>query len=1075
MMDQATVRIEAKRLATLRAFGVLDTPAEPAFDRLTDLASDIFKTPIALVSLVDADRQWFKSKLGLEACSTDRDKAFCAHAIEMGPNAVMVVEDATRDARFANNPLVTGAPDIRFYAGATLTTRDGYNLGTLCVIDTKPRRKPTVAKLNRLKMLAQIAVDALELGRVNRLIQEKQRLLDLAEQMSGVGHWRLDLATNIPEWSDGVYAIHGVSRDEFDPSLHDALSFYPPEDQAKVAQHIADAIATKGGFEFQVRLNRADGAVRDVVSHAVCELDHRGEVVALFGLFRDVTDQERILRVIQSSEQRHRLLTENVGDVITRCDFKGAGSYISPAVEQLLGFTPLEAVGHDAPFFLHPDDLVPTMAAFEAMSRGCVEKTIQHRSRHKDGHYVWVESHLRLVTDDQGLPQEIVAVSRDISDRKALEQDMVAAGDLARTQAQRALLAETIAGVGYWRIDLLNGGLTLSPKMYEIYGLDPAEPPTMGRMMRMIHPDDQAWVTARIEQRLLTGEADYNVVNRIVRLDGQTRYLSGSSIIERNADGQMITLVGTVMDITERREAEMALVESEARYRLLAENATDMISEFALDGTISFVTPASRAALGYEPEELVGRTILEFVHPDDQPGLVARYLDFVTGPQVADSPTFQYRVRRKDGAWIWLEGRPRVIRDPETGAAVSMQDVVRDITARKSAEAELRQARAEAEAAAAVKSEFLANMSHELRTPLTAVLGFTRLIEIQPELSETTRQYTHRASNAGKALLATVNDILDFSKLEAGQVEIKPVATAPAQVAIDALDLFSLQAAEKGLRLEVSGLEALPARVVLDPERLRQVLLNFLGNAVKFTEEGVVTLSAAYDLAAQQLTLSVADSGPGVPAERQARLFQRFSQVDASSTRKHGGTGLGLAICRGLVEAMGGEIGVVSEAGQGARFWFTIPAPVSAPDDLEAGLPASSAPVPLLPRGCRVLLADDNASNRELVRAVLQVFDVDLHAVADGHAALQAASAAPYDIILMDLRMPGLDGASAARRIRLEDGPNVSAPILAFSAEAGLHPEDGLFDGAVSKPLTALGLISAMAGAIAGEPAHDAA
>ncbi|MDI1363396.1 MAG: PAS domain-containing protein, partial [bacterium] len=248
---------EALRLKALRAYSVLDTEADAAIDRLAGLAGSLFATPIALVSLVDEERQWFKAKVGLEASETPRYQGFCAHAITMGPHAVMVVEDATLDPRFANNPLVTGAPGIRFYAGATLTTKEGQNLGTLCVIDNKPRSRPSADELERLQLLASIIVDEFELAQANRLAREKQRLLEIAETMSGVGHWRLDLATNKPTWSDAVYAIHGVDRQSFDPGLDDAVAFYHPDDRGMVLGYLAHAIETGSGFEFQLRLLRA--------------------------------------------------------------------------------------------------------------------------------------------------------------------------------------------------------------------------------------------------------------------------------------------------------------------------------------------------------------------------------------------------------------------------------------------------------------------------------------------------------------------------------------------------------------------------------------------------------------------------------------------------------------------------------------------------------------------------------------------------------------------------------------------------------------------------------------------------
>lgn len=801
-------RQETQRLAALHAFGVLDTPADEHFDRLTALAAALFDTPIALVSLIDAERQWFKSRRGLEAQSTPREWAFCAHAIGMGSHAVMVVEDARDDPRFAANPLVTGNPDIRFYTGAVLTTQGGENLGTLCVIDTKPRPRPTDAELARLEMLARIVVDELELARATRAALEKQRLLELAESVAGVGHWRYRAADDEVTWSDEVYRIHGVERETFNPSYDDAVTFYHPDDRATVTNLMTQALEAKADFAFQLRLIRRNGERRDVVCKAVCELDGHGAVAAIFGVFQDITAQEAILKAVQQSERRYRLLADNMSDVVTRIRLDGGSDYISPGIEQLLGYQPGEMTGRPAQAFVHAEDQALILETFAQMAQGVERISVQHRAAHKDGRAVWVETGLQLIRDDQGHPVEIVAVIRDITDRKAMEN-------------------------------------------------------------------------------------------------------------------------------------------------------------------------------------------------------------------------------------------------------------------------ELRAARIEAEAAAAVKSEFLANMSHELRTPLTAVLGFARLVEEQPELTPTTRGFLGRVSNAGKALLSTVNDILDFSKLEAGQVEIKPQPTAVAQLARDTLDLFGAQADDKGLCLGAIGLETLPAAVLVDPDRVRQILLNLIGNAVKFTETGAVRLEVAFDAMQATLTFRVNDSGPGITQDGLGQLFQRFSQIDGTSTRKHNGTGLGLAICKGLAEAMGGKIGVTSRVGEGSCFWFSIPAPPIAATDATA----TSTAGPSLLAGTRVLLADDNRINRDLVRAILSALDVEITEAADGLQAVDLANQSPFDVILMDLRMPGLDGIGAARRIRLEDGPNAAAPIIAFSADAAMEAAVGLFDGMVAKPLTAASLIDGIAQALAwqGAGAIDAA
>lgn len=1054
---------EAARLEALRALGVMDTAPEARFDRITALASDLFDAPIALVSLVDDHRQWFKSRVGLEACSTDRSLAFCAHALEMGPDAVMVVEDATLDPRFATNVLVTQAPDIRFYMGATLTTADGFNLGTLCVIDTKPRPTPSERDQRRLRQLAQIVVDELVLGRVVRQAAEKQTLLNMAESLSGVGHWRLDLASGKVDWSDAVYAIHGVRREAFDPNLGEALQFYPPEDRALVERHIAEAIASRTSFQYELRLRRPDGEIRHVTSKAVCELGALGEPVALFGLFQDVTEHKTRLDRALRSEARYRLLADNAADVITLYDARGGGLYSSPALERLLGYAAGEVKGMSAADFLHPDDQYAVQGAFAALARGQAEATVQHRSRHRLGHYVWVETNLRSIQGEPSQAAAVLGVSRDIAERKALEAQTLAARDQARVQAQRALLAENIAGVGYWRVDLATNDLFLSPKMYEIYGIagDPA--PTAADLLAQLHPDERTEELARVARRLKTGEPELDAVFRIIRRDGVVRYLRGSSIVEMEADGARRAVLGTVIDITDIIEARQAVAESEARYRRLAEHATDMIARTSLEGRIEFVTPSAQHILGYAPEALIGQRSLDLTHPDDRGSVAAAYQALLHQGADAPTPQVRYRGLHADGGWIWLEGRPRVVFDPQSGAPIGYQDVVRDISVSVAAEDAVEQARAAAEASAAAKTDFLANMSHELRTPLTSVLGFSRLIKEQPELSTNTRRFVDRVMNAGAALLATVNDILDFSKLEAGQIEVKRQPASPLAVLSQTVELFGVQAEEKGLAIRLEVAEGFPETVLLDADRLRQVLLNLVGNAVKFTEVGEVRIQARYHDAA--LHIAVIDTGAGIAPELQAKLFQRFSQVDASPTRSHGGTGLGLAICKGLIAAMGGEIGLTSEVGQGARFHFSIPAPAATaiclPQDLETGL--------ALPAGCRVLVADDNTANLDLVGAVLRGLGVEVTTAGDGRSAVGLASGAPFDAILLDLRMPGLDGPATARMIRHGGGANADVPILAFSADVTRPLDTALFDGLIAKPIDPTALLTALSAVFASE------
>ncbi|CAN7328862.1 response regulator [Phenylobacterium sp. LjRoot225] len=515
--------------------------------------------------------------------------------------------------------------------------------------------------------------------------------------------------------------------------------------------------------------------------------------------------------------------------------------------------------------------------------------------------------------------------------------------------------------------------------------------------------------------------------------------------------------------------AGIALAENEASYRLLADTATDIISRSDLEGTMLYLSPAVERVTGYAAPELVGRNIADLLHPDDAGPYFARYARMIKGDQ-ADGKPVEYRIRHKDGRWICIEGNPTLVRGDD-GRALGFVDVSRDDTLRKTLETELRVARQEAEAAAAVKGEFLANMSHELRTPLTSVLGFTRLAMDQPDLTEASRTYIRKASNAGAALLATVNDILDFSKLESGQLEIRPEPSDAAEVCRETLELFSEASAAKGVALRFTTSD-LPPSLSLDPNRLRQLLLNLVGNAVKFSDDGEIVLAAAWRAADQRLTVSVKDQGPGISPDQQTLLFQRFSQVGSSDTRRHGGTGLGLAICMGLVEAMGGRIGVESELGKGARFFFEIPASPSVASNVE-----DRPVIPMVRSEARVLVADDHAMNRELVRAVLDPVVGEVREVTNGLDAVAAASHTRFDLILMDLRMPELDGLGAMRAIREGGGPNANVPILAFSAgidasSAAARLQAG-FTGDLPKPLMPADLIAAVSLHTAGRGPKD--
>jgi PAS domain S-box-containing protein len=531
-------------------------------------------------------------------------------------------------------------------------------------------------------------------------------------------------------------------------------------------------------------------------------------------------------------------------------------------------------------------------------------------------------------------------------------------------------------------------------------------------------------------------------------------------------DGEVRGYCTLVTDITRLKRAEQELRDSELRHRTLVDTAVDGICSIDESGIILRANPAMTRLFGYAEAELLGTNVKTLMTPDDEQQHDRRLATYLaTGERHILGTGRDLVARRKDGSTLAVE---LTVSEAVLGEKKIFTGVLRDATVRKEREAELRRLKEAAEEANRARGQFLANMSHEIRTPLNGVLGSLHLLRATP-LSEEQRTYVDMAFSTGNSLLTVVNDILDFSKIDAGKLVLEAFAFDLLDVVQTVVDGLSSGAAEKGVEVGVEGPDDAFRHFIGDAGRIRQVLNNLIGNAVKFTGKGgrvaVVVRASTVEPERTNLHVSVADTGIGIPPESLAQLFRPFAQADASTTRKYGGTGLGLVITKQLVERMGGTVGAESRPGEGSTFWFTLSLPLapqassrSEPKGVAPRTADSSLRIRAAARGqdTRVLVVDDNVINLKIAQRMLENLGFRVDVGSNGREALAKVQESPYDLIFMDCQMPELDGYEATRILRRDQ--LTASPIIAMTAHAMAGDRDKCIeagmDDYVSKPVT---------------------
>ena len=694
---------------------------------------------------------------------------------------------------------------------------------------------------------------------------------------------------------------------------------------------------------------------------------------------------------------------------------------------EMFGYGASEIVGMPAVDFVAPGS---REAVAERVSTGSPEP-YEAVALRKDGTVFDVE--IRGKTSQyRGRSVRVTAV-RDITARKRAERKLREA-----ERRYRALVEKVPAVVYLQEMGGPDPAMYMSPRIEALTGYSAEDCRNPELRWLMVHPEDRERMQTEDETPARPGEVittEYRVVHR----DGHTVWVRNESVVVEDDETGARYWQGFMLDITEAKKAEEALRESEERYRLVARATDETIWDSDILADEQTWNGAVESMFGYPPEQRTSTSWWkEHIHPGDRERILASVDAVLEGGGEVWSG--EYRFRRADGKYSTVVDRAYVVRDAG-GLPVRMIGSMSDITGRKQYERELREAREEAERANRAKSEFLANMSHEIRTPMNGILGMAELLLDSP-LDDEQREFAETVRLSGQNLMMIINDILDFSKIEAGAMRLESIDLDLRSLVEDVTVLLGGRAQDKGLELASLVEHDVPGALRGDPGRLRQILTNLLGNAIKFTDEGEVIVRVQpvdEDEETATVCFEVSDTGIGISPEQQRRLFLAFTQADASTTRRYGGTGLGLAISKQLVALMGGEMRVRSEPGRGSTFSFTVTLekqPEHAGPD--AG-PARAAPADLA--GRRVLVVDDNRANRAILKKQLSSWGVLATAVEGGREALEElrSGGEPYDLAVLDMQMPGMDGIELARRIKAD--PALSPIRLVLLTSMGRRGE----------------------------------
>ena len=862
-------------------------------------------------------------------------------------------------------------------------------------------------------------------------------------QTSIDGFWITDLQGNFAEVNDSYCKMTGYSREELlKMKISDVDVSEKPEDiQARISK-----IKENGGDRFETRHRCKDGSIIDVVISVTCP---RG-TDQMFVFASDITERKQAQAEIICVKTKLELALRSSQMGVWQYDIvKNKRSFDDQACS-LLGINPAMFRGTPEDFFamVHPDDRERVKAALKQTIEHNVPYEPEYRVVWVDGSIHYICARGELLRDDNGNPQAINGIIWDITERKHMENEI----------RQLATIAEqTVEGVC---VANLEGTIEFTNQAWvAMHGYDNAKE-LLGEPLAIFHTEEQIKnslipFSEQVKQSgYKTGEVGH------MRKDGSTFPTMMTVSLLKDEQGKPYGFAGFAQDITDNKQAEMQRQEINDRLIAMADQISNIMKAVGKkvgDG----------ASLHFENSDLVRcyevKNCTKTACPCHNTSEPTRCWEIV-GTLCRGEVQGDFAKKLKDCQKCEVYQQAR--RDPICNLGESFNEMMLILEDRQhnleTALEDVKQAKKQAEAANEAKSNFLANMSHEIRTPMNAIIGFTELLADE-QMSDEQKEKFNIIKDSSQNLLSLINDILDFSKIEAGKLDVEMIDCSLGQVLNSIESMMKPKAKQKGIDFQIVETNGLPAQMCTDPTRLQQCLINLVNNAIKFTDQGYVYVRVSFQSTDNRsnIRFDVEDTGIGIPQDRQQAIFESFTQADSSTTRKYGGTGLGLAITKQLTELLGGQLVVTSQVGKGSVFSMVIPAGLDVTKqlfldrhDIAGYWEDESDKADKVKFFGKVLVAEDVKTNQMLIRSMLEKMGIEVTIADDGNLAIQKALTEEFDLILMDIQMPNMDGYEATKALRAE---GLATPIIALTANAMKGDETKCikagFDGYLSKPI----------------------